>query len=154
MQARQIHSSDGQRTFALILDTGDEAMEQVRAFAERARITGAQVTGIGAFEKAVLRYFDWETKEYRDIPVTQQVEVASLIGDIGENERGQPAVHIHLVLGRRDGSALAGHLKSGHVRPTLELIVTESPAHLCRRKDAETGLNLIDLGERANAGEP
>ena len=145
MHATQIHSSGGQRTFALILDTGDEAMEQLRQFAERERVAAAQVTGIGAFERSVLRYFDWDAKAYRDIPVAEQAEVASLIGDIGEDERGQPAVHVHLVLGRRDGSALAGHLKSGHVRPTLELIVTESPAHLRRRKDPETGLSLIAL---------
>lgn len=148
MQARQIHSSDGQRTFAVVMDSGDEAMEHVCRFAEREGVTGAQITGIGAFEKAVLRYFDWNTKEYRDIPVAEQVEVASLIGDIGEDEQGRPAVHIHLVLGRRDGSALAGHLKTGLVRPTLELIVTEAPAHLRRRKDPETGLSLIELGER------
>jgi len=147
MQVRQIHASDGQRTFAVVMDTGDEAMEQVGRFATREGIAGAQITGIGAFEKAVLRYFDWQARQYRDIPVDEQVEVASLIGDIGEDEQGRPAVHIHLVIGRRDGSALAGHLKTGHVRPTLELIVTESPAHLCRRKDAETGLNLIELGE-------
>jgi predicted DNA-binding protein with PD1-like motif len=145
MHARQIHESDGQRTFVLVLDTGDEAMEEVRRFAGRERINAAQVTGIGAFEEAVLRYFEWEAKEYRDIPVSEQTEVASLIGDIGENEQGEPEVHIHLVLGRRDGSALAGHLKTGRVRPTLELIVTESPAHFCRRRDAETGLNLIAL---------
>jgi predicted DNA-binding protein with PD1-like motif len=151
MQARQIHASDGQRTFALILDTGDEAMEQVRRFAEREGVAGAQVAGIGAFEKAVLRYFEWEAKEYRDIPVSEQVEGASLIGDIGENEQGEPEVHIHLVLGRRDGGALAGHLKTGHVRPTLELIVTETPAHLCRRKDAETGLNLIRFDQEAGS---
>jgi predicted DNA-binding protein with PD1-like motif len=149
MQARQIHASDGQRTFALVMDKGDEAMEQVRRFAERERLSAAQITGIGAFEQAVLRYFDWEAKEYHDIPVTEQVEVASLIGDVGEDEQGQPAVHIHLVLGRRDGSALAGHLKTGVVRPTLELIVTEAPAHLCRRKDPESGLNLIALSEAA-----
>jgi predicted DNA-binding protein with PD1-like motif len=151
MQARQIHASDGQRTFALILDTGDEAMEQVRRFAEREGVAGAQVAGIGAFEKAVLRYFEWEAKEYRDIPVSEQVEVASLIGDIGENEQGEPEVHIHLVLGRRDGGALAGHLKTGRVRPTLELIVTETPAHLCGRKDAETGLNLIRFDQEAGS---
>jgi predicted DNA-binding protein with PD1-like motif len=148
MQARQIHGSGRQRTFAMIMETGDEAFEEVCRFAEREGLSGAQITGIGAFEKAVLRYFDWDAKEYRDIPVDEQVEVASLLGDIGEDEHGKPAVHIHLVVGRRDGSALAGHLKTGHVRPTLELIVTESPAHLCRRKDSETGLNLIDLGEK------
>ena len=148
MQARQIHGSGRQRTFAMIMETGDEAFEEVCRFAEREGLSGAQITGIGAFEKAVLRYFDWAAKEYRDIPVDEQVEVASLLGDIGEDEHGKPAVHIHLVVGRRDGSALAGHLKTGHVRPTLALIVTESPAHLCRRKDGETGLNLIDLGEK------
>ena len=147
MQVRQIHASGDQRTYAVIMETGDEAMEQVCRFATSEGIAGAQLTGIGAFEEVVLRYFDWAEKQYRDIPVDEQVEVASLIGDIGEDEHGKPAVHIHLVVGRRDGSALAGHLKTGRVRPTLELIVTESPAHLCRRKDAETGLNLIDLGE-------
>jgi predicted DNA-binding protein with PD1-like motif len=150
MQVREIHSNGGQRTFALILGSGEEAMEQIRHFAEREGIHAAQITGIGAFERAVLRYFDWTRKEYLDIPVDEQVEVASLIGDIGEGDAGKAEVHIHLVLGRRDGSALAGHLKTGRVRPTLELIVTESPAHLCRRKDAETGLNLIDLGEGTN----
>jgi predicted DNA-binding protein with PD1-like motif len=148
VQSRQIHSSGGQRTFALVLDTGDEAMEAVRRFAEAERIAAAQITGIGAFESAVLRSFDWQAKDYRDIPVDEQVEVASLIGDIGESDRGEPEVHIHLVLGRRDGSALAGPFKSGRVRPTLELVVTESPAHLRRRKDQETGLNLIALDER------
>ena len=147
MQVRQIHSSGGQRTFAVIMETGDEAMEQVCRFAMREGIRGAQISGIGAFASAVLRYFDWQAKQYRDIPVDEQVEVASLIGDIGEDDEGKAAVHIHLVLGRRDGSALAGHLKTGHVRPTLELMITESPAHLCRRKDAETGLNLIYLCE-------
>lgn len=151
MQSRQIHSGGGQRTFALILDNGDEAMEHIRRFAEREGIHAAQITGIGAFEKAVLRYFDWERKEYLDNPVDEQVEVASLIGDIGEGDGGKAEVHVHLVLGRRDGGALAGHLKSGQVRPTLELIVTESPAHLCRRKDAETGLNLIRFTETADA---
>lgn len=143
MQSREIDSTGGQRTFALIMETGDEAKEQVTAFAKEHALTAAQITGIGAFERSILRYFDWDTKEYRDNRVDEQVEVASLIGDIGEDEQGAPAVHIHLVLGRRDGSALAGHLKSGHVRPTLELIVTESPAHLRRKHDPETGLNLI-----------
>jgi predicted DNA-binding protein with PD1-like motif len=77
--------------------------------------------------------------------VNEQVEVAALVGDIGVDEAGAPALHIHLVLGKRDGSAIAGHLVKGHVRPTLEVIITESPVHLRRRRDAETGLNLISL---------
>lgn len=145
MQTKLIHNSDGQRTFALIMAPEDEVMTSIIDFARRERVNGASITGIGAFRDAVLQYFDWEEKVYNDIPVTEQVEVAALVGDIGEDEEGRPAVHIHLVLGRRDGSAIAGHLKSARVRPTLELVVTETPSHLRRRRDPGTGLSLIVL---------
>ena len=105
----------------------------------------AQLTAIGALSGAKLAYFDWETKQYRPIPVGEQVEVASLVGDIAIGPDQKPSVHVHAVLGRRDGTALAGHLLEAHVRPTLEIIVTESPAHLCKAKDAESGLALIRL---------
>jgi predicted DNA-binding protein with PD1-like motif len=36
---------------------------------------------------------------------------------------------------------------SGHVRPTLEVILVESPDHLRKRLDLETGLALIDLDD-------
>jgi hypothetical protein len=65
------------------------------------------------------------------------------VGDIAVGPDGKPSVHVHAVLGRRDGTALAGHLQEGYVRPTLEIIITESPAHLCKVKDAESGLALI-----------
>lgn len=146
MQQKLIHFAERRRTYALVLDTGDEAMDEIFKFAVRERITAAQISGIGAFSEVVLRYFDWDRKEYQDLPVDEQVEVASLLGDIGEDaEKGGPAVHVHLVVGRRDGSALAGHLKTGQVRPTLELIVTEAPSHLCRRKDPASGVNLLKL---------
>lgn len=142
MQAKLIHQEGGERTFAVILETGDEVMACLQAFAEKEKLAAAQITAIGAFSRAELAYFDWETKEYLSIPVEEQVEVASLLGDVALTD-GKPSIHAHLVLGRRDGSALAGHLRHGHVRPTLEVIITESPAHLRKCKDAESGLALI-----------
>lgn len=41
------------------------------------------------------------------------------------------------------GGALAGHLGSAYVRPTLEVILTESPAHLRKELDPQSGLALI-----------
>ena len=145
MKGRLVHEDAGQRTFVLVFESGDEVMSSLLDFSRREGLAAAQITGIGAFREATLRYFDWDRKRYADIPVAEQVEVASLIGDIGVDDKAGPALHIHVVLGRRDGGAIAGHLKDAHVRPTLELTVTESPAHLCRRKDPETGLNLIRL---------
>jgi predicted DNA-binding protein with PD1-like motif len=145
MKTKPLHEADGKRTFAVILQTDDEAMRCLREFAEKERIGGAQVTAIGALRRATLAYFDWETKAYQPIEVGDQVEVASLVGDLAVGPDGKPSVQAHAVLGRRDGSAMAGHLEEAHVRPTLEIIVTESPAHLCKANDKESGLNLIKL---------
>jgi uncharacterized protein len=143
MQHRLLHDIEGQRTYAVVLDKGDEVMEKLQAFAAAEGVQAAQLSAIGAFEAVVLLYFDWEKKDYLRIPVREQVEVASLLGDIAQSPSGEPALHIHVVVGKRDGTAMAGHLAEAHVRPTLEVIVTESPAHLRKVKDSETGLALI-----------
>ena len=145
MQSKLLHEAHGKRTFALILEKGDETMRCLQEFAAKERIGGAQMTAIGALSNATLAFFDWETKKYQSIRVNEQVEVASLIGDIAIGPDGKPSVHAHAVLGRRDGTALAGHLQEGHVRPTLEIIIVESPAHLCKVKDVESGLALIKM---------
>jgi predicted DNA-binding protein with PD1-like motif len=142
MQSRLLHDTDGQRTFAVILSTGDEIMACMKDFVTREKITAAQISAIGALSDVELQYFDWETKNYLKIPLREQVEVASLLGDVAEAD-GKPAIHIHIVVGRRDGSAMAGHLGKAHVRPTLEVILTESPTHLRKRHDPESGLALI-----------
>lgn len=148
MQSKLIHEADGQKTYAIVLAAGDEAMACLSAFAHEHGIAAASFKAIGAFRAAELGYFDWETKDYLPIPVHEQVEVASLTGDIALETGGKPAVHMHAVLGRRDGSTLAGHLNRGEVRPTLEIILTEAPTHLRKRHDADSGLMLINLEDR------
>ncbi|MDI3305519.1 MAG: DNA-binding protein [Acetobacteraceae bacterium] len=145
MESRLIHSAHGQRTYAVVLEKGDEVRDCLLRFARQENLAAAQITAIGAFQRAVFRYFDWDSKQYQPIQVDEQVEVVSLNGDIALDQQGQPKLHMHAVLGRRDGMAMGGDLKEGQVRPTLEVIVTESPAHLRRVEDPETGLALIRL---------
>ena len=143
MQQKLLYQSGGQRTYAVVLETGEEVMSCLQRFAAAEQIFAAQVTAIGAFSDLVLMYFDWDKKDYLRILVREQVEVASLIGDVAQASSGDPALHIHLVVGKHDGLAMAGHLGEAHVRPTLEVIVTESPAYLHRVNDSVTGLALI-----------
>jgi predicted DNA-binding protein with PD1-like motif len=137
--------ADGEQTYALIFDPGDEVVEELLAFAAHHRITAAHFQGIGALSDVVLGYFDWRAKNYRPIPIREQVEVLSFAGDIAV-EDDQPKVHAHVVVGRADGTAHGGHLLSAHVRPTLELVFVQSPRYLRRRVDKESGLALIDVG--------
>ncbi|HWA85281.1 MAG TPA: PPC domain-containing DNA-binding protein [Opitutus sp.] len=134
-------TSDGGQTFALIFETGDEVVAGLTDFAVRHELRAAHFTAIGAFREAVLAYFDWEKKDYVKIPVQEQVEVLVLTGDIALKD-GQPVVHAHVVVGRRDGTTRGGHLISAHVRPTLEVILATGGA-LQKRHDAESGLALI-----------
>jgi hypothetical protein len=143
MESKLIYDGP-QRTFVLVFENDDEVLENLLAFAREHRLSAAEFTGIGAFSDAVLGYFDWQKKDYERIPVDEQVEVLNLTGNIALAD-GEPKLHAHIVLGKADGTAHGGHLLEGHVRPTLEVIVTESPAHLQRRSDPETGLALIRL---------
>ena len=143
MDSKLLYEEDDRRVFAVVLATGDEVMATLGEFVRRHRIGAAQLTALGAFSDVVLKYFDWESKQYRHIPVDEQVEVASLVGDVALDPEARPALHIHLVVGKRDGSAMAGHLGQAHVRPTLEVIINESPAYLQKSLDAATGLPLI-----------
>src|SRR5947209_13627844 len=98
-------------------------MKLLADFAREQGLSAAHFPAIGAFERGVIGYFDWQKKDYKKIPVAEQVEVVSLLGDVARTEKGEAMVHAHIVLGRSDGTALAGHLLEGHVRPTLEVIL-------------------------------
>jgi predicted DNA-binding protein with PD1-like motif len=145
MRAKLIHEA-GERTFALIFDSGEDPVAGLTRFAQEQNLSASSFTALGAFSDATLGYFDWQKKDYERIPIDEQVEVLALIGDIAQ-EGATKKVHAHVVLGRRDGSACGGHLLAAHVRPTLEVILNESPGHLRRVFDRETGLALIRTGE-------
>jgi uncharacterized protein len=144
MQAKVLNESP-ERTIALILDRGDEVMSALQRFAKEHSLSASRVTAIGALESAVLGYFNWDSKQYERIPIDEQVEVLSLVGDIAL-DGDEPKVHAHVVLGRRNGQAIGGHLLEARVRPTLELMLVESPAHLRRVCDPVSGIPLIRIG--------
>jgi predicted DNA-binding protein with PD1-like motif len=135
---------DGGATYALVFDPGDEVISGLTAFAKDHDLDASDFTALGAFSSALLGFFDIEQKEYRKIPINEQVEVLTLVGNVTRDKR-ELQVHAHTVLGCADGTTRGGHLLEGHARPTLELILTEAPVQLRRRFNPAAGLALIDL---------
>jgi len=133
----------GPRTWVLIFDKGDEPVAGLTAFAKAQKLGAAHFTAIGAFSDVTLGYFDRAKRDYKKIPLHEQVEVLSLLGDVAL-DKGEPKIHAHVVVGRADGEARGGHLLEARVWPTLEVVLIESPRHLRKRHDPETGLALID----------
>jgi predicted DNA-binding protein with PD1-like motif len=144
MHSKLVSKPGETRVWIAVLEMGEEAKQSLLSLAKKESIEAASFVALGAFEKATIGYFDWQTKKYRSIPVDEQVEVITLVGDIVPDEKGKPSLHAHTVLGRHDGSTRGGHLIEGYVRPTLEITVTETPGHLTRRKHPELGIALIE----------
>jgi predicted DNA-binding protein with PD1-like motif len=143
MQVKRL-STATEPTWAVIFEPGEESVAGLTDWAEKQRIRAARLTGIGGFRDVELGFFDPAERDYRRIPVREQVEVLSLLGDITMGEEG-PEVHAHVVVGLSDGTTRGGHLLSGEVWPTLEVLVSQVPTYLARRHDPATGLAVIDL---------
>ena len=138
-------------TYVAVLDAGEKAVSALSQWAAREQFSAGQVTAVGAFERAVVGWFDRAAKDYRHLDIRWQCEVLSLIGDIARGagddgtSAGHPQPHLHAVLGLHDGTTRGGHLLEGHVWPTLEVIIREAPAELRKTHHPEVGLALIDL---------
>jgi predicted DNA-binding protein with PD1-like motif len=136
---------DEPHLFVLIFETGDEIASVLRQFAKRQGLGGSSFKAIGALSYAKLGWSNWETKKYDPACVLdEQVELLSLIGDIALRD-GEPQAHAHVAVGRSDGTAHGRHLLEARVRPTCELILTESPTHLQKKFDPESGIALIQI---------
>jgi uncharacterized protein len=130
------------KTHMLVLRTGDDALKAIAEFARQKSINGGTFSAIGAFETSTIAYWNWETKEYEPIEVAEQVEVLTMTGNVAVagNER---RLHAHVILGRRDGSTIGGHLMKAVVRPTLEVFMVDLGMRLARTRDEATGLWLL-----------
>jgi uncharacterized protein len=143
MKSRQIDQSPN--TFILVFETGDELAKGLLDFANQASLSAASFKAVGALSSVRLGWFSWDNKKYEpSVTLDEQVELLSLIGDVALKD-GKPVVHAHAVIGRKDGAAQGGHLLEAHVRPTCEVILTESPVHFQKQIDPQSGLALIRL---------
>src|SRR5262249_26918720 len=104
---------------------------------------GAHFEGIGIADELVLGFWDRRERRYRPIAIEGEVEIVALSGDI-VTEGDHPAVQAHLLVASADGATHGGHLLRARARPRLELVLQQSPRHLCRRIDPETGLALLE----------
>jgi len=143
MKVRLLSQNGNVKSYAIVLAKGDEVMSGLTDFARQNKVVSASFTAIGAFSHATVAWFDDARKEFKLIPVEQQVELVSMIGDIAL-VNDQPAVHTHVSVASSDGTVRGGHVINAFVFPTLELFMTVYPTPLLKETDRATGLKLID----------
>jgi predicted DNA-binding protein with PD1-like motif len=135
------------KKYVVVFNTGEEVVAGLLRFASQQKLPSAHLTAIGAFQNVTLGFFEPERRRYKKIAINQQVELLTLVGNIARDDKGQPRLHAHVVIGKSDGTALGGHLMRASVRPTMEIIITASPQKLRRRMRDEVGAALLELAE-------
>lgn len=126
------------------LDPSDEIIESLKELAIKENIKLANVTGIGALNHLVIGVFDTDEKIFIGNAYDETLEATAICGNIS-TMNGETYVHIHLTAGRRDGSAIGGHLQEGTISATGELIVTAISGIVDRKFNPEIGLNVFKL---------
>jgi predicted DNA-binding protein with PD1-like motif len=143
MQIKLVKDTPDEKVYVVIFHKGDEALSGLTDFAMQHDVQDAHFTAIGAVSGATLAWLDVPKRIYHRIAVAEQVEVLSLIGDVAAFN-GKPVVHMHAVLGRKDGSTIGGHVFELEANPTLEVFVTVESTPLKKRPDDASGMKLID----------
>jgi predicted DNA-binding protein with PD1-like motif len=101
---------------------------------------------IGSLKEVVLGYL--KGGKYHYIQVNGPLEIASCMGNIAVDEKGETAIHAHLVVSDEKGKAFGGHLMNGsHVGATAELVVIEGVGvNLQRVFDEKAKIRLWKTG--------
>ena len=126
----------------LRFDQGEEVIELLQRFCRENSITSGSFHALGACGELLLSYYNLETKTYEDKTIKEDLEIASMVGNIALMNN-EIIVHTHGVFGRQDLSTIGGHIKKLIVSATCEITLTTFEKDFTRSYDEKTGLNLL-----------
>jgi hypothetical protein len=134
----------GKMCFARILE-GEDLAEAIKKRVEESGIKAGIFFLIGSLKEVVLGYY--KEGQYKYIHLDGPLEIASCMGNIAVDEKGEIMIHAHAVVADEKGEAFGGHLmKDSHVGATAELVVIEGVGvNLQRVFDEKTKLRLWKL---------
>ncbi|KAF0288521.1 Bifunctional protein GlmU [Amphibalanus amphitrite] len=133
------------RVLCFRLGPGQELVAELTARCQQAGLRAAfVVTCVGSVSGCRLRLAstpDGRTDTYMDS--SEFLEICGLVGTVSPD-----GAHLHVTLGRADGSTLSGHVISLTVQTTAELVVGEAEGLEFSREDTGTGYRELVVREK------
>ncbi|NCD70674.1 PPC domain-containing DNA-binding protein [Mucilaginibacter agri] len=142
VKVKLLNDNGGTKVYVLVFAKGDEVMSGLTEFAQKYKVTSASFTAIGDATSSKFGWFDKDKKMFKVFSLNEQAEITSMVGDISIIN-GKPSVHAHVNVADQNGMVHGGHLIEAFVYPTLEVVVTVTPAILHKQYDAESNINLL-----------
>lgn len=128
--------------YIISIKKGSDFLETLTTFCEQQKIYAAYLTAIGACNKLTLAWYNLETKQYEDHEILEDLEIASLIGNVAL-VKGKPFIHAHGVFGKRDLKTIGGHIRNMVISAACEVRLEVFEGQIEREFDDVTGLNLM-----------
>lgn len=126
----------------LRFDLGDDVVRGILDFAEKQGIEAAWLSGIGSAKEVELGFYDLKKQEYRKKTFAEPLELLEASGTLAVMDE-KPALHIHGVFGGGDYKTIGGHIHRMTANATVEVFIHKIDGRLERKRDPETGLNLL-----------
>lgn len=133
-----------QNGYLLRLEKGEEIIKELINFTKDQNLTSGFVSAIGAVASAELGFYHIDKKEYSWEKYEQNLEIASLTGNIAFSEN-DVIIHLHGVFADEKTNCFGGHLREAKVGATCEVFITELGEKITRSFSDEIGLKLMDL---------
>lgn len=130
--------------YIVSIDNHTEIADALLSFCSETGIKSGSISGIGAIDSMTLRFFNPATKKYVDRQFDEQMEIASLLGNVSTLDC-KTYLHLHIVAGRSDYSTLGGHLLSARLSGAGEFFVEDFGENVERAYSEEIGLNIYKL---------
>jgi len=123
------------------LSDGEDFVPSLEAASQKHRIeSGSVVWGIGMLQDFEIGFFG--PNGYEKTPFAERHELLALHGSIAM--RADPKLHLHVTLGRRDHSAIGGHLFRAKTAVVNEIQLARfDTIHFNRRLNEKTGLREL-----------
>lgn len=128
--------------YVIRLDPGEEIVDSVTAFCQTVDIPAASVSGIGAVSACEIGRYALSEKRFVSKAYEGEFEIIALNGNITKKD-GEPYVHLHLALADEALNVHGGHLTSGVVSLTAEIVIKVLAGTLERSLHEETGINRL-----------
>lgn len=142
MKCKKINNS-----WVIVFKKDEKVIEKLIEFVKARKIKAGYFSAIGAISQVEFAHYDLRKKKYKTKSIKQQLEIASLTGNVATKGK-EIIIHAHVVVGTDKMAAYGGHLREATVAATCEVMFTAFKTRLKRRYDKNIGLNLIDLREK------
>ncbi len=131
---------EGKDLISIRMEDGEDFFASMKTVSKNYHVeSGIVLNGIGMLKNVKIAY--WNGTKYLTDEIEKPVELVSMQGNIGTTENdGDPIIHIHIAVAKKDHSVVGGHLSSAVVNNTVEIFIQRLGNIVLLRKQEKNGL--------------